>query len=60
MEVTPLEVLAKMEVSKILADQDRKATALYLIFATQASNFYYGLYSALDILSPNIKTLSQR
>ena len=37
---------------------DRKATALYLIFAAQASNFYHGFYNALDIFSPKIKTLS--
>ena len=39
-----------MEVSKISANQDRKATALCLIFAAQASNFYHSFYNALDIL----------
>ena len=64
-EVTPAEVsifqkLAKIEVSKISTDQDRKATSLYLIFAAQASNFYHGFYDASDIFSPKIKTLCQR
>ena len=42
-----------------MADQDRKATALYLILANQVSNFYHGFYNALDIFSPKTKMLSQ-
>ena len=60
-EVAPLEVRNRLKTDgvKNFADQDRKATILYLIFAAQASNFY-DFYNVLDILSPKIKMLSQR
>ena len=40
--------LAKTEVSKISANQDRKVLLLYLILAAQASNFYHGMYIIKD------------
>ena len=36
-----------------MANQDRKATALYIFFAAQASNIYHDFYNTLDIKSKN-------
>ena len=44
-----------------MADQDRKATALYLIVAAQASNYIMAFTTLWTyVLSPKIKILSQR
>ena len=34
-----------------------KRPLLYLMLAAQASTFYHGVYNAVDIFSPKIKTL---
>ena len=56
-EVNIFQKSAKTEVSKIMADQDRKASALYHILSAPASS---GFYNVSDMFSPKIKTLSQR
>ena len=55
-EVALLEVSiffksAKTDVKTFRQTKIEKRQLLYLVLAAQASNFYYGLYNALDIFS---------
>ena len=57
-EVTIVQISAKMEVSEILANQDRKATAFISYLSRPGSKLLSWILQCLSISIPKIKMLS--